>query len=59
MEMYLGGVCGMPGGEQEFVQCLVGNVNESDKVEEVRVWKDNTKIDHKNGTGGFVQVSFG
>jgi hypothetical protein len=44
MEMYLGDqirnnemgkVCGMPGGIEDFVQCLEGNPNESDHMEEV------------------------
>jgi hypothetical protein len=33
----MGRVCGIPGGEQRCIQCLVGNLNESDLMEEVSV----------------------
>jgi hypothetical protein len=31
----MGRVCGMHGGEQRCIQCLVGNLNERDHVEQV------------------------
>jgi hypothetical protein len=46
MEMYwgdqirnneMGRVCGMHGGEQRCMQCLVGNFNERDHMEQVSV----------------------
>jgi len=45
MEMYwgdqirkneMGRVCGMHGGEQRCIQCLVGNLNVRDHVEQVK-----------------------
>jgi hypothetical protein len=33
----MGRVCGMHGGEQRYIQCLVGNLNERDHMEQVSV----------------------
>ena len=53
-------ICGMHGGEQRCIQCLVGNFylkrpHGTGKC----MWKDNTKMDHKNGMGGCGQDSYG
>jgi hypothetical protein len=34
----MGRVCGMHGGEQRCIQCLVGNLNERGHVEQVSVY---------------------